>query len=229
MNLDVLFEDNHCLAVNKPAGMLSQEDISREPSLVESARSYLKTRYAKPGNVYLGLLHRLDRPVSGVMLLARTSKAAGRLSAQFRSGAIKKLYWAVVEGVPPDEGNWADVIAKDRRLNRSEVVSPGGDCGKEARVGFRVMNRWTRFAKLELHPATGRSHQLRVQLAARGFPIAGDAKYGARTRLTALDGRLRIALHARELTFTHPVSRAAISVQAPPQGDWPEPLPAWWE
>jgi 23S rRNA pseudouridine1911/1915/1917 synthase len=229
LELDVLFEDNHCLAVNKPAGMLSQGDISGEPSLVERAQAYLKIRYAKPGRVYVGLLHRLDRPVSGVVLLARTSKAASRLSAEFRSGTIRKLYWAVVEGVPPDEGEWADAIEKDARFNRSMVMRDGTQAGKEARVGFRVLKRWKRFAKVELRPATGRSHQLRVQLATRGFPIVGDAKYGAKTRLLALDGRPRIGLHARELTFTHPTRREAISVEAPLPKDWPDSLPASWE
>ena len=109
MNLEVLFEDNHCLAVNKPAGLLSQADVSGEPSLVDAVTAYLKTRYAKPGNVYVGLLHRLDRTTSGVMLLAKTSKAAGRLSQQFRSGTISKLYWAVVEGrLPEIDGEWID-------------------------------------------------------------------------------------------------------------------------
>jgi 23S rRNA pseudouridine1911/1915/1917 synthase len=229
MMLEVLFEDNHCLAVNKPAGLLSQGDISGEPSLVNRVEEYLRTRYAKPGKVFVGLLHRLDRPVSGVIVLARTSKAASRLSAQFRSGTITKLYWAVVEGAPPDEGEWADVLEKDGRLNRSSVVSPGSDSGREARVRFRVLERWKRFAKVELRPATGRSHQLRVQLAARGLPIAGDSKYGAKTRLTALDGGRRIALHARELTFTHPTRRVAISVEAPLPADWPEFLSGWWE
>jgi 23S rRNA pseudouridine1911/1915/1917 synthase len=228
MTFEVLFEDNHCLAVNKPAGMLSQGDLSGEPSLVDQVEDYLRTQYAKPGNVYVGLLHRLDRPVSGAILLARTSKAASRLSAQFRAGTINKLYWAVVEGVPPEEGEWADVIEKDGWANRSGVVSPASHSGKEARVGFRVVARWKRFAKLELRPTTGRSHQLRVQLAVRGFPIAGDGKYGAKTRVTALDGRLRIALHARELTFMHPTRRVAISVEAPLPADWPEPLPPRW-
>jgi 23S rRNA pseudouridine1911/1915/1917 synthase len=229
MLLEVLFEDNHCLAVNKPAGMLSQGDVSGEPSLVDRVADYLKARYAKPGNVYVGLVHRLDQPVSGVMVLARTSKAAGRLSAQFHAGTITKVYWAVVEGLPPDEGEWSDVIEKDERLNRSVVVSPANESGKESRVGFRVLTRWKRFSKVELRPATGRSHQLRVQLAARGFPIAGDRKYGAKTRLKALDGGFRIALHARELTFTHPTRRVAISVEAPLPGDWPELLTGWLE
>ena len=120
IDLDVLFEDNHCLAVNKPAGLLSQGDRSGEPSLVDVASHYLKTRYAKPGNVYVGLLHRLDRPASGVMLLAKTSKAAARLSEQFRAGTIAKLYWAIVEGAPAEEaGTWTDVLTKDRRAQSS--------------------------------------------------------------------------------------------------------------
>jgi 23S rRNA pseudouridine1911/1915/1917 synthase len=230
MNLEVLFEDNHCLAVNKPAGLLSQGDASGQPSLVELAKAYLKTRYRKPGNVYVGLLHRLDRPVSGVVLLAKTSKAAGRLSAEFRSGAITKAYWAIVEGAPrEDQGEWVDVLAKDNRLNRTGAVKPGSSLGKEARVAFRVIERWARYSKLELLPATGRSHQLRVQLAARDLPIVGDMKYGAATRLLALDGHLRVALHAARLGFTHPTRREAISVDAPVQADWPERCPAWSE
>jgi 23S rRNA pseudouridine1911/1915/1917 synthase len=230
MNLDVLFEDNHCLAVNKPAGLLSQGDVSGEPSLVESAASYLKTRYQKPGNVYVGLLHRLDRPTSGVVLLAKTSKAAGRLSEQFRLGTISKVYWAIVEGEPQErEGAWTDRLDKDSRTNRTGVVAEDSVLGKEARVKFRVVEGRGRFSKLELRPATGRSHQLRVQLATRGLPIVGDGKYGAKTRLLALDGGFRIALHARTLTFIHPTRQEAISVEAPAPADWPELSSEWWE
>jgi 23S rRNA pseudouridine1911/1915/1917 synthase len=226
MTLEILFEDNHCLAVNKPAGLLSQGDDSGAPSLVDLVTSYLKSRYNKPGNVYVGLLHRLDRPTSGVVLLAKTSKAAGRLSAQFRSATISKLYWAIVEGQPRErEGEWIDVLAKDRPQNRVAVVPEESSGGKEARVGFRVVERWRRYAKLELMPQTGRSHQLRVQLAKRGLPILGDRKYGAKCILKAEDGHFRIALHARRLTFIHPTRQEAISVDAPAPADWPEPLP----
>jgi 23S rRNA pseudouridine1911/1915/1917 synthase len=221
--LDVLFEDNHCLAVNKPAGLLTQGDVTGEPTLIDAARAYLKARYDKPGNVFVGLVHRLDRPVSGVVLLARTSKAAGRLSAQFREGTVEKVYWAVVEGRAPREvsGEWSDTIWKDERRNVVGVVPEGTPGGVEARLAFRVLGRRARTIALELRPITGRSHQLRVQLAARGWPIVGDRKYGATTTLWAIDGKPRIALHARRLTFTHPTRPEAISVPAPVPADWP--------
>jgi 23S rRNA pseudouridine1911/1915/1917 synthase len=224
MTLDVLFEDNHCLAINKPAGLPSQRDETDSESVVDVASRYLKERYKKPGNVYVGLLHRLDRPTSGVVLLAKTSKAAGRLSAQFRAGTIAKVYWAIVEGgLSEDEGEWVDRLQKDRRINRSRIADEGDAEGKHARVAFRVLERWGDATKLELRPSTGRSHQLRVQLARRGLPIAGDAKYGAMTRILAQDGRARIALHARGLTFNHPTRGEAIVMEAPVPADWPEP------
>jgi 23S rRNA pseudouridine1911/1915/1917 synthase len=225
MTLDVLYEDNHCLAVNKRAGLPSQGDDSRAETLVDVARRYLKQRYCKPGNVYVGLVHRLDRPTSGVVLLARTSKAAARLAAQFREGTVEKVYWALVERCPNvDEGIWIDRLEKDRRANVSRVLVESEEGGGEAKVAFRVLHRWPDAAKLELRPATGRSHQLRVQLASRGFPILGDEKYGARDRIAAADGGRRIALHARSLSFRHPTRPEVIEVEAPVPADWPEPL-----
>jgi 23S rRNA pseudouridine1911/1915/1917 synthase len=222
MTLEVLYEDNHCLAVNKPARLLSQGDETGDPSLVALAAAYLKERYRKPGNVYVGLVHRLDRPTSGVVLLARTSKAAARLSAQFRSGEIAKVYRAVVEGCPePPEGEWADRLEKDRSVNRSRVLDQEDEPGRTARVAYRVLDRGGAWSTLELRPATGRSHQLRVQLAHRGLPIVGDRKYGARSLLKAADGGRRIALHARELTFKHPTREEIVSVVAPLPADWP--------
>lgn len=224
MTLDVLYEDNHCLAVNKPAGLPSQGDESGDSTLVDIAKDDLKRRYGKPGNVYLGLVHRLDRPTSGVVLLARTSKAAARLAEQFREGTIEKTYWAIVEGAPDaDEGIWTDRLEKDRRANASRVLEEAEEGGKEARVEFRVLRRWPDAAKLELRPMTGRSHQLRVQLASRGLPILGDERYGARSRIMAADGRTRIALHARSLRFRHPTRPESIEVEAPVPADWPEP------
>jgi 23S rRNA pseudouridine1911/1915/1917 synthase len=223
MNLDVIYEDNHCLAVNKPAGVLSQGDVSGDPSLVDLVTLYVKARYGKPGNVYLGLLHRLDRPTSGVVLLAKTSKAASRLAEQFRQRSVSKLYWAIVEGTPCEQhGEWIDLLEKDAQQNRSDVVEHESPLSKEARVTFRVLERSQGLTHLELEPATGRSHQLRVQLAKRGLPIVGDRKYGATSRLQALDGRSRIALHARRLAFLHPTRREPISVVAPIPEDWPK-------
>jgi 23S rRNA pseudouridine1911/1915/1917 synthase len=220
--IDVLLEDNHCLALNKPAGLLTQADATGEPTLLDAARAYLKERYRKPGNVYVGLVHRLDRPVSGVVLLAKTSKAAGRLSARFREGGVEKIYWAMVEGnMQEDKGEWADVLRKDEARNVVEVVRPGTAGGRAARLAFRVLERGGRTTLLELKPVTGRSHQLRVQLASRGLPIAGDQKYGAKSGLKALDGGHRIALHARRLRFTHPTRPEVIEVSAPLPTDWP--------
>jgi 23S rRNA pseudouridine1911/1915/1917 synthase len=224
--LDVLFEDNHCLAVNKPAGLLTQGDATGDPNLVDEARAYLKAKYAKPGNVFVGLVHRLDRPTSGVIVLARTSKAADRLSAQFREGTVEKVYWAVVEGRGPEqEGVWNDTLRKDERRNVVEVVDEGTAGGRPAALGYRVLGRSVRSCWLELRPLTGRSHQIRVQLAARGWPIVGDRKYGAKTTLRAADGGTRVALHARGLRFAHPTRQEAIALTAPVPADWPWPVP----
>lgn len=224
MTLDVLLEDNHCLAVNKPAGLLSQGDASGDPSLVDRVAAYLKQTYGKPGNVFVGLLHRLDRPTSGVVLLARTSKAAGRLSEQFRKGEVEKVYIAIVEGhCQDDSGTWEDVLAKDEASNVSRVVDDPDEVagGRSARLAYRVLARDARTTTLELRPHTGRSHQLRVQLASRGLPIVGDRKYGASTTLIAGDGRPRVALHARSLRFRHPTRGEVLEVVAPFPADWP--------
>jgi 23S rRNA pseudouridine1911/1915/1917 synthase len=157
-----------------------------------------------------------------VVLLARTSKAAGRLSAQFRAGEIAKVYWAIVEGCPePAVGEWEDRVEKDLGLNRVRVLENATGEGQLARMTFRVIERGGGWSKLELRPATGRSHQLRVQLAHRGLPIVGDRKYGAATFLEAGDGRRRIALHARELSFTHPTRGEVLTILAPVPADWP--------
>lgn len=225
--LEIIHEDNHLLAVNKPAGMLTQGDETGDPSLVDLVREDLRVRYQKPGNVYVGLLHRLDRPVSGLVFLAKTSKAASRLSSQFREGRVEKVYWAIVEGSPAgDAGEWTDTLLKDEARNLVRVVPAGTRGGQEARLSFRVRERsgvGRNQSWLELRPITGRSHQLRVQLASRGMPIVGDLKYGARARLQALDGGARIALHARSLSFTHPTRGEAVSLDATVPADWPSP------
>jgi 23S rRNA pseudouridine1911/1915/1917 synthase len=220
--LEILFEDNHCLAVNKPAGLLAQGDVTGEPTVLDAARAYIKAKYARPGNVFIGPVHRLDRPTSGVVLLARTSKAASRLSEQFRAGTVEKVYWAVVAGrCPAAPGEWSDVLLKDEARNVVTVVPPGTPGGREATLAFSVLERSSTTTLIEVRPLTGRSHQIRVQLAARGLPVVGDRKYGASGVLMAVDGRPRVALHARELTFSHPTRREAIVVTAPVPADWP--------
>ena len=224
--LPVLYEDNHCLAVDKPAGLLAQGDATGEPTVVDEARAYLKEKYAKPGNVFVGLVHRLDRPTSGVVLLARTSKAAARLADQFRDGTVEKTYRAIVEGSPEaDDGEWRDTLRKDERRNVVEIVPPGTPGGRDAALAFRVVERGPQTSWLEVRPLTGRGHQIRVQLASRGLPIVGDQKYGARTTVRALDGKTRVGLHAERLRFNHPTRPEAISVAAPPPADWPWPTP----
>ena len=227
MTPEILFEDNHCLVLNKPAGMLSQGDETGEPSLVSWTAEYWKEKYHKPGNVYVGLVHRLDRPTSGVVLIARTSKAAGRLAEQFRRGEVSKLYWAIVEGRPEqDSGAWTDHLEKDHRTNRVRTTEEGE--GKVARVAYEILRSSPGTTKLALRPETGRSHQLRVQLAGRGMPIVGDRKYGSKRLVRALDGEPRIALHARELVFVHPTKGETIRIEAPVQADWPETETGLW-
>ena len=225
---DILLEDNHCLAINKPAGLLSQGDETGERSVVDLVRDYLKTTYAKPGNVFVGLIHRLDRPTSGVVLLARTSKGADRMSRQFRESTIRKVYLAVVEGCPSmKEGEWSDRLWKDESKNTVQVVDSGDSRGQNASVFYRLVERHGATSTIELVPHTGRSHQLRVQLASRGLPIVGDRKYGAISTLRAEDGRHRIALHARSLTFEHPTRAETLTVTALRPRDWPT-LSANW-
>jgi 23S rRNA pseudouridine1911/1915/1917 synthase len=221
--IEILYEDNHCLALNKPAGLLSQGDSTGDPTILDLARDYLKVAYNKPGNVFVGLVHRLDRPTSGVVLVARTSKSAARLSEQFRQGAVQKTYLAAVEGdCQVDAGEWLDWLVKDERTNVVSAVSSASVGAQRAHVAFRVLRRNRRSMLIELQPTTGRGHQLRVQLASRGLPIIGDRKYGASTRLIALDGQPRIGLHASSLRFKHPTRAEHLTIEAPLPADWPE-------
>lgn len=220
--LEILLEDNHCLAINKPAGLLSQGDASGDPSVVDLAGDYLRSAYGKPGNVYVGLVHRLDRPTSGVLLIARTSKAAARLSDQFRGGHAAKTYIAVAEGCwPDDSGEWDDWLVKDERTNVVSITTPDREDARRAQLSYRVIGRDPRSVTFELRPSTGRGHQLRVQLASRGLPIVGDRKYGASSILKAMDGHPRIALHARMLKIKHPTRSEILTIEAPFPADWP--------
>ena len=219
----ILFEDNHCLVVNKPAGMLSQGDATGDESLVDWVQAYWKDKYAKPGNVYVGLIHRLDRPTSGAVLLARTSKAASRLSEQFRQGQVAKTYYAICEGTTSlRDGIWEDQVDKDQKTNKVTIVSRSDKEGQKALVQFQVIQQINHRVGIVLKPLTGRGHQLRVQLASRGLPIVGDQKYGAKTRLSANDGLSRIALHAAKIRFKHPTKAETCEVEAPLPSDWPD-------
>ncbi|MFO0908454.1 MAG: RluA family pseudouridine synthase [Isosphaeraceae bacterium] len=220
--LQILYEDNHCLVVDKPAGLLSQGDETGVPSLLDQAAAYLKAKYHKPGNVYIGLVHRLDQPASGAVLLARTSKAASRLSDQFRRGLVRKMYWAIVEGMcPENEVELRDTLWKNEATNTVSVVSPATPGGRDAVLRYHVLERNSGRSLLEVDLVTGRSHQIRVQLASRGFPLVGDRKYGARSALQALDGHPRIALHSRSIAFSHPTKGEEIAVTCEAPADWP--------
>jgi 23S rRNA pseudouridine1911/1915/1917 synthase len=224
--LIILYEDNHCLAVNKPAPLLTQSASPEIPSLEALARDYLRTKYHKAGRVYLGVPHRLDRPVSGVVLFARSSKAAGRLAEQFHERQVTKRYWALVEGdVSADEGEWSDWLLKIAAEARTERVEPETPGAKVAVLSYRVLRRFEGRTLLEIEPKTGRSHQIRVQAASRGWPICGDVLYGAKTEFgpsAELPRDRVIALHARSLTFLHPIRYEPVEVIAPLPAYWPD-------
>lgn len=214
--LDVLFEDNHCLAISKPSGVASAHFQGHEATLDQLVKSYLKAKHQKPGNVFLGVVHRLDKPVSGVLLFARTSKAAARLSEQFREGTIEKVYWAIVEGeVQSSAGSLEDWLRKDAESRHVEVVEPRTPGARQALLHYQRRGQHGGLTWLEVRPQTGRTHQLRVQLAHHGHPIYGDARYGSvRTFGPA------IALHARSLTFLHPVRYEPITLTAEVPRTW---------
>ena len=231
--LHILFEDNHCLAVAKPAPLLTQGVPPGIPTLEAMVKAYLKERYHKPGNVYLGIPHRLDRPVSGVVLFARNSKAARRLAEQFQNRQVKKVYWAVVEPalsgeLPPVEGVWEDWLLKVKEQARSERVTEDTVGARRAVLRFRRLRESENGALLEIEPETGRMHQIRVQAASRGWPVLGDVLYGARLPFgppAELPRNRIIALHARSLTFLHPIRYEPLTLTAPLPETWTEWAP----
>jgi len=216
MQLQVLFEDNHLIAVNKPAGYLSQPDQTGDVSMVEAVKAYIKQRYQKPGDVFLGLVHRLDRPVSGVLLFARTSKGLTRMNNLFRDRKVKKTYWAVVSEQPnPTEGKLVGFIHKDPVKNKVKVLQKADSNrhkgAKRAELEYALKGRLGNSVLLEVNPKTGRPHQIRAQLAHNGTPIRGDIKYGF--RIPNEDGNIH--LHSRALAFEHPVKKEPVSILAP--------------
>lgn len=209
--LEILYEDNHLLGVLKPGGLLTQGDRTGDVTALEMAKRYVKNRYQKPGNVFLGLVHRIDRPVSGVLLLARTSKAASRLTREFHARRVEKTYLAVVVGEVGSAGG--ELVSWIERVrNRSRAVPRPSARAKKAVLVYRVLSRRGGLTLLELNPGTGRHHQIRVQLAGIGHPVAGDLKYGAGEPLADKT----IALHAARLGVAHPTRDEPVFISAPP-------------
>lgn len=210
--MEILYEDNHLIVVNKAAGEIVQADKTGDTPLSDTIKQYLKERYQKPGNVFLGVVHRLDRPTSGIVLFAKTSKALSRMNELFRKDKVEKWYHAIVERPPQEhEATLTHFLKKNTQQNKSYVVSEETPGAKEAKLHYQVLTESDRYALIEVQLYTGRHHQIRVQLGAVGAIIRGDLKYGARRSLP--DGA--ISLHAYRLRFTHPVSGALIDLTAP--------------
>lgn len=218
-----LYEDNHIIIVNKLPGEIVQGDKTGDTPLSEIIKDYLKEKYNKPGNVFCGVVHRIDRPVGGVVVFAKTSKALTRLNEMLRKGEMHKTYWALVEGHPAkDEDTLTNMLVSDGRLNKTFVARPGDKEAKKSVLSYRTVAKGDRYTLLEVNLLTGRKHQIRCQLAAIGHPIKGDLKYGARR--SNPDGS--ISLLARHIEFVHPVSKELVSVDAPLPDEFKKFLPA---
>lgn len=214
--LEVLYEDNHLLALVKPAGLATMGLADDQATLLTVAKQYIKEKYHKPGNVYLGVISRLDAPVTGVVVFARTSKAARRLTEQFRTRVVQKAYWAVVEGLlRPAAGSYVDWLAEDERHRRMHIVGRTMSGAKEARLSYQRLKTLPGASLIEVALETGRKHQIRLQLAHHGYPIVGDRKYGSQRPFPS-----GIALHARRLVVDHPVSGRPIELIAPLPQAW---------
>ncbi|MDQ1770959.1 RluA family pseudouridine synthase [Labilibaculum euxinus] len=217
--LDILFEDNHIIAVNKKCGDIVQGDKSGDEPLSEKVKAYIKEKYNKPGDVFLGVPHRIDRPVSGVIVFAKTSKALTRLSLMFqqKDKEISKIYWAIVQNCPRlEEETLTHYLLKNEEKNKTNVFDKLKHGAKEATLEYKLLTRSQKYFMLEVKLHTGRHHQIRAQLAKIGIPIRGDLKYGAPRSKTGGG----IGLHAREISFIHPVKQEPIRIVAPvPKND----------
>jgi len=218
-NLKVLYEDNHIIVVEKPVNIPSQGDKTGDIDMLTIVKEYIKEKYNKPGEVYLGLVHRLDRPTGGVMVFARTSKAASRLSEQVRNKEFEKSYLAIVDGrMEKESGTMKDYLLKNEKTNTSKVVEPGTKNAKEAILDYEVIkyNEEINLSVVKVHLHTGRHHQIRVQFASRGHSLCGDQKYGTRGR-----GK-QLSLWAYYLSFNHPTTKERLEFE-----DYPEKVGSW--
>lgn len=210
--MDVVYEDNHIIIVNKKSGEIVQGDKTGDEPLSEAVKAYIKDKYQKPGNVFIGVVHRLDRPVGGLVVFARTSKALSRLNEMFRVGDVHKTYWAIVKNRPPkDEDTLTDWLVRNTTQNKSYAYKREVPNSKKAILKYRLIGHTDNYYLLEINLMTGRHHQIRCQLAAMGCPIRGDLKYGAKR--SNVDGSISLLSHHVE--FVHPVSKQLISVNAP--------------
>jgi 23S rRNA pseudouridine1911/1915/1917 synthase len=214
----IIYEDNHLLVVNKAAGILVQGDRTGDDSLIELCKNYIKVKYNKPGNVFLGLPHRLDRPVSGVVILAKTSKALERVNEQFRKKEVEKIYWAITHSTPPEiKGKLEHWLVKDHKRNLVSALKKKKKDALKAELEYEVIGKISDEHLIEIKLLTGRFHQIRVQLKSIGCPIVGDIKYGFNK--PNKDGS--ICLHARKVRMMHPVKKEPVNFEAPlPEQNW---------
>lgn len=216
IKMEILYEDNHIIIVNKFPREIVQGDKTGDKPLVDMVKDYLKEKYHKPGNVFCGVVHRLDRPTSGIVVFAKTSKALARLNEMFKKGEVDKTYWAIVKDLPPqDEGTLVHFLIKNQKNNKSVAYDTEKLRSKKAVLHYKLIGRSQRYYLLEVKLETGRHHQIRCQLAKIGLPIRGDLKYGAQR--SNPDGS--ISLHARNISFVHPVSKKMIDITAPVPDD----------
>jgi len=223
MAIDVIYEDNHLIAVNKASGDITQGDKTGDEPLPEKIKRWLAEKYKKEGNVFCGVIHRLDRPTSGLVIFSKTSKALSRMNELFKKQDIEKVYWAIVETKPKaNSGSLRDFLKKNKEQNKSYSVKEGTPEAKESVLDYQLIAQSDRYFLLEVRPKTGRHHQIRTQLANIGSIIKGDVKYGAKR--SNKDGS--ISLHARSVNFIHPVKKEPIEITAKVPND---PLWKWFE
>lgn len=211
-NLDVLFEDNHLIVINKKSGDIVQGDKTGDQPLSDFVKEYIKKKYNKPGNVFLGVVHRLDRPTTGIVVFAKTSKALERFNKMLRNKTIQKTYWAIVKNKPQKvEDTLISFLKKNPKNNKSTSYSSEIEGSKKAILHYKIIKSLDNYYLLEIDLETGRHHQIRCQLATAGFPIKGDLKYG----FNRSNQNASISLHARKIEFTHPVSKKHLTIIAP--------------